>query len=149
MLLILIDFDFKGNLFSISLILSIFKETTVHSFMLAFNAPFVRLISLQNLFFFFLWGHTCEWPYFKPSLGPTWINWNICNNHDMWTLIAIQLIILVVSGISWHSVYVCDMFPIITILWFTQVDVQNCHTFQHAHFFWPFSILLLHTYLTS
>ena len=33
-----------------------------------------------------------------------------CNKHDMWTLIAAQLIILVVSRISWNSVYVFDLF---------------------------------------
>ena len=31
--------------------LSIFKETTVHTFKLAFSAPFVRVILLHNLFF--------------------------------------------------------------------------------------------------
>ena len=44
-------FDFKKNLLSISLMLSIFKETTVHTFVLAFSAPFVRLILLHNLCF--------------------------------------------------------------------------------------------------
>ena len=44
-------FDFKNNLLSISLMLSILKEKTVHMLMLAFSAPFVRLILLHNLFF--------------------------------------------------------------------------------------------------
>ena len=37
--------------------LSIFKETTVHTFMLAFSALFVHLILLHNLFFLPLKSH--------------------------------------------------------------------------------------------
>ena len=37
--------------------LSIFKETTVHTFMLAFSSLFVRLILLHNLFFLPLESH--------------------------------------------------------------------------------------------
>ena len=37
--------------------LSIFKETTVHTFALAFSAPFVHLILLHNLFFLPLESH--------------------------------------------------------------------------------------------
>ena len=42
---------FKKKLLSLSLMLRIFKEKTVQTFIKAFSAPFVCLILFHNLFF--------------------------------------------------------------------------------------------------
>ena len=116
----------KRNLLSFSMMLTIFKESTAHMFILAFSAPFVCLIFLHYLFF--------------PFFGVTHANdhitnhpWGLYNLHILmdWELMNILMQFFVIKTIlyhkswllsfAWFSTHVAGLFTLFCVEYCQQV----------------------------